>query len=254
MTDAERVTASKATGNLHWVGPAVVDGSGGLSAGRHASGHVQMFAPDPQVPGSSVSHWDTALVPNEMMEPQYTGPLHDVGLMRELFGDIGWDTLDATTTTTTTTSTTTTTLSPTTTASVPTTTTSSTTSTLVTTTTAAPTTTVEVTTTLASTTTLAPPTTTTSLSTTTLPPTTSTVPSTTTTSIEDPPVCGDVSGDEDVTASDALGVLRAAVGSGNCDLCVCDVTDSGSLTSTDALATLRFAVGIPNASLSCPGC
>jgi hypothetical protein len=91
MTNAERVAASKSTGNLHWTGPNVVAGGGGLTAGRHASGHVQMYAPNPQQPGSSVSHYDTALFPDEMMEPFYTGPSHDVGLTLELFADLGWD-------------------------------------------------------------------------------------------------------------------------------------------------------------------
>jgi hypothetical protein len=94
MTDAERVAASKNSGNLHWVGQAVIDGSTHLSVGRDAaSGHVRMFAPNPQQPGSSVSHWDSVLTPNEIMEPVYTEPIHDVGLMRELFEDIGWNTL-----------------------------------------------------------------------------------------------------------------------------------------------------------------
>ena len=54
--------------------------------------------PDPAKPGSSVSHWDTALLPNELMEPSYTGPNHDVGLARELFNDLGWQTIPTTTT------------------------------------------------------------------------------------------------------------------------------------------------------------
>lgn len=91
MTDSERVAASINTGNLHQIGPNVVAGSGGLTSGRHPSGHVQMFSPNPAQSGSSVSHFDTALFPNELMEPIYTGPLHDVGLTLELFADIGWD-------------------------------------------------------------------------------------------------------------------------------------------------------------------
>lgn len=91
MTDSERVATSINTGNLHWTGANVVVGSGGLTSGRHPSGHVQMFAPNPMQSGSSVSHFDTALFPNELMEPIYTGPLHDVGLTLELFADIGWD-------------------------------------------------------------------------------------------------------------------------------------------------------------------
>ncbi len=92
MTDSERVAASLNTGNLHWTGANVLAGGSGLISGRDPiSGHVQMFAPNPAQPGSSVSHWDTALSPNELMEPIYTGPLHDVGLALELFGDLGWD-------------------------------------------------------------------------------------------------------------------------------------------------------------------
>jgi hypothetical protein len=93
MTDAERVTASQSSGNLHWVGANVVAASGSLTAGVHPSGHVQMYAPTPQQLGSSVSHFDAAVAPNEMMEPFYSGPNHNVGLTLELFADLGWTTL-----------------------------------------------------------------------------------------------------------------------------------------------------------------
>jgi hypothetical protein len=56
-----------------------------------------------------------------------------------------------------------------------------------------------------------------------------------------------------VTASDALAVLSAAVGLLACDLCVCDVDGSGTLAATDALQTLRVAVGLDGA-LDCPAC
>jgi hypothetical protein len=90
MTDAERVAASQNTGNLHWVGPNVVAASGSLVAGVHPSGHVQMYAPNPQQPGSSVSHFDTAVAPIELMEPFYISANHDVGITLELFADLGW--------------------------------------------------------------------------------------------------------------------------------------------------------------------
>src|SRR5205085_1181304 len=45
------------------------------------------------------------------------------------------------------------------------------------------------------------------------------------------------------TAADALFALKASVGSLECDLCVCDVNNSGEVTATDALEILRFAVG-----------
>jgi hypothetical protein len=31
------------------------------------------------------------LSPDQIMEPVYVGPNHDIGLVRELFDDIGWD-------------------------------------------------------------------------------------------------------------------------------------------------------------------
>jgi len=92
MTDSARVSASVNTGNLHWVGPDVVAHSGGLTSGRHPSGHVEMYAPDPQDSGSSVSHFSSALSPDELMEPSFTGATHEVGLAAALMQDIGWST------------------------------------------------------------------------------------------------------------------------------------------------------------------
>jgi hypothetical protein len=56
-----------------------------------------------------------------------------------------------------------------------------------------------------------------------------------------------------VTASDALFVLRTGIGLSVCELCVCDVNDSGGITATDALTILRAAVGQP-VTLDCPVC
>jgi len=56
-----------------------------------------------------------------------------------------------------------------------------------------------------------------------------------------------------VTASDALFTLQVAVGAAVCDLCVCDVNDSGGVTASDALLMLQSAVGQPVA-LTCPAC
>jgi hypothetical protein len=57
--------------------------------------------------------------------------------------------------------------------------------------------------------------------------------------------CGDANGDNQVTALDALVVLKGAVGLegdciGNCD---CDLDADRELTAGDALQTLRAAVG-----------
>jgi hypothetical protein len=89
MTNAQRVAASISTGNLHWIGPLVRSASGLLSAGT-VGDHVRMFAPNPAQGGSSVSHWDTVLTPNQLLEPSYTGPLHNPVLEIPLFQDISW--------------------------------------------------------------------------------------------------------------------------------------------------------------------
>ena len=92
MTDAQRVAASIATGNLHWTGANVRALSGNLTAGT-VGDHVRMFAPNPQQPGSSVSHWDTVLTPNQLMEPAINvGLPHNAILEDALFRDLGWTT------------------------------------------------------------------------------------------------------------------------------------------------------------------
>lgn len=89
MTDAQRLAASVSTGNLHWTGPNVRAAVGLLTTGQ-VGDHVKMFAPNPVQMGSSVSHFDTSLVPNQIMEPSYTEPLHTPVLELPLFKDIGW--------------------------------------------------------------------------------------------------------------------------------------------------------------------
>lgn len=64
---------------------------------------------------------------------------------------------------------------------------------------------------------------------------------------------GDVPLAGDVTASDALFILNAAVGIQTCELCVCDADGSGGVAATDALLTLQAAVGQP-VPLECPPC
>jgi hypothetical protein len=65
------------------------------------------------------------------------------------------------------------------------------------------------------------------------------------------PACGDPTGDGEVTATDALVALNAAIGLTSCDLAYCDVDDSGAVVASDALAILNFAIGLP-IELSCP--
>ncbi|MFT4569279.1 MAG: hypothetical protein ACI91F_000145, partial [Candidatus Binatia bacterium] len=56
-------------------------------------------------------------------------------------------------------------------------------------------------------------------------------------------LCGDSDRSGSVNASDALRALRAAVGLGECDLRLCDVNGDTALRASDALVILRIAVG-----------
>ena len=68
--------------------------------------------------------------------------------------------------------------------------------------------------------------------------------------------CGDPDDTGTTRASDALLILRVAVGSESCDPCVCNVDNSTTgnpVSASDALRVLRAAVGNP-VELSCPAC
>jgi hypothetical protein len=89
MTNGQRLASQVDDGDLHWVGPHVVEVSELLAAGRHPSAHVQMYAPNPVQVGSSVTHFDTDLTPNELMEPFLSSNAANL-LTTELLRDVGW--------------------------------------------------------------------------------------------------------------------------------------------------------------------
>lgn len=91
MTDDERLASGTNTTNLLWNGSNVVAvASGVLIQGVGAGGRPMMYAPNPSQAGSSVSHWDTSLTPNEMMEPFATQAMHRLDITDELMLDLGW--------------------------------------------------------------------------------------------------------------------------------------------------------------------
>jgi hypothetical protein len=64
-------------------------------SGVDAQGRALMYAPNPVSSGSSVSHWDTSLFANQLMEPNISGDLiHSVAVPADLTGsemrDVGW--------------------------------------------------------------------------------------------------------------------------------------------------------------------
>jgi hypothetical protein len=94
MTDAERAAALIDDGNLHWTGFNVRTSANMLSNGRTGN-HVHMYAPIVYQPGSSTSHFDIALDPDELMEPLLT-PNPQMVLTTALLEDIGWTIANAT--------------------------------------------------------------------------------------------------------------------------------------------------------------
>jgi hypothetical protein len=70
------------------------------------------------------------------------------------------------------------------------------------------------------------------------------ITTTTTTTIPAPVVCGDFNKDGDLQVTDALGIMRTAVGNVSCLACVCDVDGNGVKSVIDALIALKLAVGV----------
>jgi hypothetical protein len=66
-------------------------------------------------------------------------------------------------------------------------------------------------------------------------------------------LCGDADSNDQITSTDALLTLNAAVGSTVCEACVCDVNSSGAITAVDAQILLSAAVGLPPEPV-CPVC
>lgn len=93
LSDTQRQSALISETELTWSGSAVDGLAATLSQGS-TSGNVRMYAPNPYEPGSSVSHFDTSLSPNDLMEPYKTSRESTLDRMtRNLFRDIGWQTI-----------------------------------------------------------------------------------------------------------------------------------------------------------------
>jgi hypothetical protein len=104
------------------------------------------------------------------------------------------------------------------------------------------------------TTTTTAPTTTATITITTMTTTTTstTLFSSTTTTISTAVDCGDANGDGSITTTDALFILRGAVGLETCPLVVCDVDSNGQVLTGDSLRVLQAAIGLP-VELACQG-
>ncbi len=92
MTNAQRYAAFTAAPDIHWVGPNVAAASSQLVAGVGPGGSAEMYAPGPPVSGAALSHFNTTLQPDQIMEPFYLDFALDLRLTQALLADIGWAT------------------------------------------------------------------------------------------------------------------------------------------------------------------
>jgi len=91
LSAAERVQSATRGGSLAWNGASVRGYRNRLAQGVTTNGRVRLFAPNPVVTGSSVSHWDTVATPNLLMEPNINSGLTSfLDLTTCALRDSGW--------------------------------------------------------------------------------------------------------------------------------------------------------------------
>ncbi|MBE8233646.1 MAG: DUF11 domain-containing protein [Endozoicomonadaceae bacterium] len=90
MTDQQRLLANTSAKDLYWDGVHVNSRAQQRLLDGFSNNRVEIFAPVEAVENASLSHFSNAVVPNEMMEPFYTGADHNIGLAASVLSDIGW--------------------------------------------------------------------------------------------------------------------------------------------------------------------
>ncbi|PVZ69710.1 Ig-like domain-containing protein [Pelagibaculum spongiae] len=91
MSNQQRQTSMTSNGGLQWSGEVAIERARiKLNSGVAGDGKVRMYAPTTLVGGSSVSHFDTVLSPDELMEPFIGSAVQNLFLSVGLFQDIGW--------------------------------------------------------------------------------------------------------------------------------------------------------------------
>jgi len=91
MSNAQRLASQVNTGNVTFQGPRATEAARGLLTAGLNNGFPRVYTPNPLQPGSSVSHFDTVLTPNELMEPAITPPPGPYAFVTGgLLEDVGW--------------------------------------------------------------------------------------------------------------------------------------------------------------------
>jgi hypothetical protein len=92
LTDAQRVQSATHSGTLAWAGANANGQSSRFTQGVTAGGRVRLYAPTTLSSGSSVSHWDTAVTPSVLMEPNLPASIitSSTDITPCALQDIGW--------------------------------------------------------------------------------------------------------------------------------------------------------------------
>jgi hypothetical protein len=90
MTDPQRLAAFTAAPEVHWVGTNAAAASALLTAGVASGGKIEMYAPGSGVDPNALVHFNSDLVPFQVMETSYGGIQLDLRLARAVLADLGW--------------------------------------------------------------------------------------------------------------------------------------------------------------------
>jgi hypothetical protein len=94
MTNAQRLASAVNSGNVVFRGAHATEAARGLLTAGLNGTYPRVYAPNPVQGGSSISHFDTALTPNELMEPIITPPPGPYAYATSgLLQDVGWQLL-----------------------------------------------------------------------------------------------------------------------------------------------------------------
>ena len=90
LTDAQRQAAITSGDGLLWGGAAGRRAAASKSSGVAADGKPRLYAPSDYEPGSSISHLDLSVHPDDLLEPFHNNSA-DMTLALALLEDMGWE-------------------------------------------------------------------------------------------------------------------------------------------------------------------
>lgn len=93
LSDAERAESLTNGPHVVWGEPNTNGAAQTYLTSGLEQGRIRLYAPDPIEPGSSISHWDTSLEPDQIMEPiavSESESFGGIGLSSCVLEDIGW--------------------------------------------------------------------------------------------------------------------------------------------------------------------